>query len=87
MMGSPLARASDAPGRGFHWGTEAHHPVLPRGERVGVGSTGTLEQVLVGPSHSPDGTMNLFGALRRSMATTGYSDLKEFQRVEVTIRP
>jgi IMP dehydrogenase len=87
MMGSPLARASDAPGRGFHWGTEAHHPVLPRGERVGVGSTGTLEQVLVGPSHSPDGSMNLFGALRRAMATTGYSDLKEFQRVEVTIRP
>jgi IMP dehydrogenase len=87
MMGSPLARASDAPGRGYHWGTEAHHAVLPRGERVAVGSTGTLEQVLVGPSHSPDGSMNLFGALRRAMATTGYSDLKEFQRVAVTVRP
>jgi len=87
MMGSPLARASDAPGRGFHWGTEAHHAVLPRGERVAVGSTGTLEQVLVGPSQAPDGSMNLFGALRRAMATTGYSDLKEFQRVAVTIRP
>jgi IMP dehydrogenase len=87
MMGSPLARATDAPGRGYHWGTEAHHPVLPRGERVPVGTAGTLEEILVGPSQAPDGSMNLFGALRRAMATTGYSDLKEFQRVEVTIRP
>jgi IMP dehydrogenase len=85
MMGSPLARASDAPGRGFHWGVEAHHTLVPRGERVAVGTAGSLEQILVGPSQVPDGTMNLFGALRRAMATTGYSDLKEFQRVEVTV--
>jgi len=85
MMGSPLARAEEAPGRGFHWGVEAHHMVVPRGERVAMGTAGTLEQIIVGPSRVPDGTMNLFGALRRAMATTGYSDLKEFQRVEVTV--
>jgi len=86
MMGSPLARATEAPGRGFHWGVEAHHGVVPRGERVHVGTIAPLDQVLVGPSSAPDGSMNLFGALRRAMATTGYSDCKEFQRVEVTIR-
>jgi len=85
MIGSPLARASDAPGRGFHWGSEAHHLELPRGGRVDVGTVGTLEEVLVGPSRVPDGSMNFVGALRRAMATTGYSDLKEFQRVEVVI--
>lgn len=85
MLGSPLARAEQAPGRGWHWGTEAHHPEVPRGARVHVGTSGTLEEILLGPSHSSDGTMNLFGALRRAMATCGYSDLKEFQRVEVVI--
>ncbi len=85
MIGSPLARASDAPGRGFHWGSEAHHLELPRGTRVNVGVVGTLEEVLVGPSRVPDGSMNFVGALRRAMATTGYSDLKEFQRVEVMV--
>jgi len=85
MMGSPLARASEAPGGGWHWGSEVHHPQLPRGERVQVGTAGTLEEILLGPSRVPDGTMNLFGALRRAMATTGYSELKEFQRVEVTV--
>jgi len=85
MIGSPLARASDAPGRGFHWGSEAHHLELPRGGRVHVGTVGTLEEVLVGPSRVPDGSMNFVGALRRAMATTGYSDLKEFQRVEVVV--
>jgi IMP dehydrogenase len=86
MIGSPLARATEAPGRGYHWGTEASHAELPRGARVAVGTVGSLEQILMGPSTVPDGSMNLFGALRRSMATTGYSDLKEFQRVEVTAR-
>ncbi|PVG84718.1 GuaB3 family IMP dehydrogenase-related protein [Nocardioides gansuensis] len=85
MVGSPLARATDAPGRGFHWGGEAHHPDLPRGQRVEFGSVGTLEEILFGPSRVADGTMNLVGALRRSMATTGYTDLKEFQRVEVIV--
>jgi len=86
MMGSPLARAVNAPGAGWHWGSEAHHPELPRGERVYVGTVGTLQEILLGPSHTADGSMNLFGALRRAMATTGYSELKEFQRVEVVIQ-
>jgi len=85
MIGSPFARASDAPGRGFHWGAEAHHPELPRGERVQIGSVGTLEEILFGPSRVADGTMNLVGALRRAMATTGYTEVKEFQRIEVVV--
>ncbi|HLV56105.1 MAG TPA: GuaB3 family IMP dehydrogenase-related protein [Actinotalea caeni] len=87
MLGAALARAQEAPGRGWHWGPEAHHPQLPRGERVRVGTVGTLEQILLGPGSQADGTLNLIGALRRAMATTGYSDLKEFQRVEVVVSP
>lgn len=87
MLGTTLARASDAPGGGFHWGTEAYHSQLPRGRRVEVGQSGSLEEVLYGPATTVDGTANLVGALRRSMATTGYSDLKEFQRVEVVVAP
>lgn len=87
MMGSPLARASEAPGKGWHWGLEAHHLQLPRGNRVQVGTVGSLNEVLTGPSHTSDGSMNLFGALRKSMATCGYSDLKEFQRVEIVVQP
>ncbi|TYL45239.1 GuaB3 family IMP dehydrogenase-related protein [Nocardioides sp. BGMRC 2183] len=83
MVGSPFARATDAPGRGFHWGAEAHHADLPRGKRVQFEQVGTIEEILFGPSRVADGTMNLVGALRRSMATTGYTELKEFQRVEV----
>ncbi len=85
MVGSPFARATDAPGRGFHWGTEAHHPELPRGQRVQFDTVGTIEEILFGPSRVADGTMNLIGALKRSMATTGYTDCKEFQRVEVVV--
>ena len=85
MVGSPFARATDAPGRGFHWGGEAHHPDLPRGERVEFATVGTLQQILFGPSRVADGTMNLVGALKRSLATTGYLELKEFQRVEVVV--
>jgi IMP dehydrogenase len=85
MVGSPFARSSDAPGRGFHWGAESWHAELPRGERVEIGSIGTMEEILFGPSRVADGTMNLIGALRRSLATTGYTDLKEFQRVEVVV--
>jgi len=87
MVGSPLARAVEAPGHGSHWGIEATHPELPRGERVQLGTVGTLAEILHGPSRTADGTMNLVGALRRAMATTGYSDLKEFQRVEVVVTP
>ncbi len=87
MVGSPIAKATEAPGHGYHWGSEAHHPELPRGDRLKVGTIGTLEQILHGPSIVADGSMNLMGALRRTMATSGYSDLKEFQRVEVTVTP
>ncbi|BDZ59139.1 IMP dehydrogenase [Barrientosiimonas humi] len=87
MIGAALARASDAPGRGFHWGSEAHHHELPRGERVEVGTVGSLQEILLGPGRGADGTTNLIGALRRAMATTGYTDLKEFQRVEVVVAP
>ncbi|MFC8734361.1 GuaB3 family IMP dehydrogenase-related protein [Luteimicrobium sp. NPDC057192] len=87
MIGAALARAQEAPGAGWHWGSEAHHAQLPRGERVRVGTAGTLEEILFGPGRQADGTLNLVGALRRAMATTGYSDLKEFQRVEVVVSP
>lgn len=87
MVGAALARASEAPGQGYHWGPEAHHPDLPRGERVHVGTTGTLAEILFGPGSTADGTTNIMGALRRSMATTGYSELKEFQRVDVVVSP
>jgi IMP dehydrogenase len=87
MLGTALARATDAPGAGWHWGTEAYHNQLPRGNRMQVGQVSSLEGVLYGPAPVADGTANLVGALRRSMATTGYSDLKEFQRVEVVVAP
>ncbi|MGO1234868.1 MAG: GuaB3 family IMP dehydrogenase-related protein [Microbacterium gubbeenense] len=87
MLGVSLARATDAPGGGFHWGQEAHHATLPRGRRVAVDQAATLEEVLFGPATTADGTTNLLGALRKSMATTGYSDIKEFQRVDVVVSP
>jgi len=87
MIGSPLAGATEAPGRGFHWGMATFHPTLPRGARVEVGALGTLEEILIGPAYENDGRRNLFGALRVSMATTGYRDLKEFQKAEVMIAP
>lgn len=83
MLGAALARATDAPGRGFHWGSEAHHHDLPRGERVEVGAVGPLREILFGPGRSAGGQSNFVGALRRSMATTGYTDVKDFQRVGV----
>ncbi|WP_040157698.1 GuaB3 family IMP dehydrogenase-related protein [Nigerium massiliense] len=86
MVSTPLARAEEAPGHGHHWGPEAWHPRLPRGERATFGPVGTLEEIMFGPSHTPDGTMNLVGALRKSMATCGYTEVKEFQRVEVVVR-
>ncbi|MFM2320955.1 MAG: hypothetical protein RL612_102 [Actinomycetota bacterium] len=87
MLGSILARAEEAPGQGWHWGQEAFHEELPRGNKVQVGTAGSLKQILHGPSSSADGTTNVSGALRRAMATTGYSDLKEFQRVDVVVAP
>ena len=87
MIGSPLARAHEAPGRGFHWGMATFHPSLPRGARVQTVQNGTLEEILLGPAHENDGTFNLFGGLRTSMATCGYQDLAEFNRAEVMIAP
>ena len=87
MLGSPLARAKEAPGKGMHWGAEARHQTLPRGFRTNVGAVGTLEDIMFGPSHNADGTTNYIGALRRAMATTGYVDLKSFQRCPVTVAP
>lgn len=85
MLGTTLARAIEAPGRGYHWGAEAHHQNLLRGERVHVGTVASLEQILEGPSLDASGTTNLIGALRQAMAMTGYSDVKEFQRVSIAV--
>jgi IMP dehydrogenase len=87
MIGSPLARAHEAPGRGFHWGMATFHPTLPRGARVATVQNGTLEEILVGPARENDGTFNLMGGLRTSMATTGYQDIAEFNRAELMIAP
>ena len=87
MVGSPLASAYEAPGRGFHWGMATFHPTLPRGARVDAGRKASLAEILIGPAHENDGTLNLFGALRTSMATTGYETLKEFQKAEVMVAP
>jgi IMP dehydrogenase len=87
MLGSPLARAYEAPGRGYHWGMATFHPTLPRGARVFAGRSASLSEILVGPAHENDGSLNLFGALRTSMATTGYETLKEFQKAELMVAP
>jgi len=87
MMGAPIARALEAPGKGFHWGMATFHPELPRGARVEVGQVASLEEIVRGPAHENDGTLNLFGALRMSMATCGYATIKEFQRAEVMVAP
>jgi IMP dehydrogenase len=87
MIGSPLTRAYEAPGRGFHWGMATFHPTLPRGARVKTRQVASLEEILIGPAHENDGTFNLFGALQTSMATTGYANVKEFQKAELVIAP
>src|SRR5688572_29657632 len=87
MIGSPLARAYEAPGHGFHWGMATFHPDLPRGARVRTTQNGSLEQILLGPAHENDGTFNLMGALRTAMATTGYEDIPSFHRAELLVAP
>ncbi|MGF1458207.1 MAG: GuaB3 family IMP dehydrogenase-related protein [Leptolyngbyaceae cyanobacterium] len=87
MIGSPIARAQEAPGRGYHWGMATPSPVLPRGTRINVGSTGTLEQILRGPAQLDDGTHNLLGALQTSMGTLGAKNIQEMQQVEVVVAP
>jgi IMP dehydrogenase len=87
MIGSPLARAKEAPGRGFHWGMATFHSSLPRGARIATKQNATLEEILLGPAMENDGSFNLFGALRTSMATCGYADVPSFHRAEVMIAP
>src|SRR4051812_44998241 len=87
MIGSPLARAYEAPGHGFHWGMATFHPSLPRGARVQTVQNGSLEEIVVGPARENDGTFNLFGGLRTSMATCGYQDIAEFNRAELMVAP
>jgi IMP dehydrogenase len=87
MIGSPLAAAHEAPGRGYHWGMATFHPTLPRGARVRTGIRGTIEEILTGPARENDGRLNLCGALRTSMATCGYETVKEFQKAEVMVAP
>ena len=87
MIGSPLTRSFEAPGRGYHWGMATFHPTLPRGARVKTQQVASLREIMVGPAHENDGTFNLFGALATSMATTGYETIKEFQKAELVIAP
>lgn len=87
MIGSPVARAEEAPGRGYHWGMATFHPELPRGTRVKAGRRSPLKDILVGPAGENDGTLNLFGALRTSMATCGYENIKAFQKAELMVAP
>ncbi len=87
MLGSPLARAQEAPGRGTNWGMAAPSPTLPRGTRIKVGTAGTLERILFGPAHVTDGSENLVGALRQSMAALGAQTVREMQRVEMVYAP
>ena len=87
MIGSPIARATTAPGNGFHWGMATPSQILPRGTRIEVGSTGSLERILKGPALLDDGTHNLLGAIRTSMSTLGAKNIKEMQKVEIVIAP
>jgi IMP dehydrogenase len=87
MVGSPLARANEAPGHGYHWGMATFHPSLPRGARVKTDQVATLEEIVTGPARENDGTLNLMGALRTSMATTGYDTIQAFQKAEIMFAP
>ena len=87
MIGSPIARSQEAPGKGFHWGMATPSPVLPRGTRIKVGTTGSLRSILCGPAILDDGTHNLLGAIKTSMGTLGATDIKEMQKVEVVVAP
>jgi IMP dehydrogenase len=87
MVGAPLAAAHEAPGRGYHWSRAAHHPDLPRGLRVEVGSRAPLEEILFGPAHDASGSSNLLGALRSTMALCGYESLKELQKADLMVAP
>ncbi len=87
MIGSPIAKSSSAPGKGFHWGMATPSPILPRGTRIEVGSSGSLERIIKGPALLDDGTHNLLGAIRTSMSTLGAKNIKEMHNVEIVIAP
>jgi len=87
MVGSAFAKSEEAPGRGFHWGMATSHANLPRGTRIHVGTTGTLEQILFGPAKTDDGSQNLVGALKTSMGALGAADIKAMHDVEIIIAP
>ncbi|MDO8187498.1 GuaB3 family IMP dehydrogenase-related protein [Conexibacter sp. JD483] len=87
MLGSALAKAYEAPGRGYNWGMATFHPTLPRGTRVKTVQNGSIEDILLGPARENDGMFNLMGALRTSMATCGYRDIAEFNRAELMVAP
>jgi len=87
MLGTPLARAEEAPGRGVNWGMAAPSPVLPRGTRIKVGTSGSLERILFGPARVTDGSENLMGALRQSMAALGARTIRDMQGVEIVFAP
>lgn len=87
MIGSPIARADEAPGRGFHWGMATPSPILPRGTRIQVGNIGSIERILRGPAKLDDGTHNLLGCLKTSMGTLGARTIREMQNVEVVVAP
>ena len=87
MLGSIFAQAKEAPGLGYHWGMSHPHPALPRGTRIKVGTTGTLEQILFGPTSVTDGSQNLVGALRTAMGVCGASNIQEMHQVEMVIAP
>lgn len=87
MVGSPLAKAAEAPGHGNHWGMATFHPELPRGTRVRTKTIGTLREILLGPANENDGSLNLIGGLRNALATCGYESIQSFQKCEVMIAP
>ena len=87
MIGSAFARTKEAPGRGYHWGMATPHPNLPRGTRIYVGTTGTLEEILFGPAKLDDGSQNIMGAIATSMGNLGARNIKEFHKVEIIIAP
>ncbi|MGA2670485.1 MAG: GuaB3 family IMP dehydrogenase-related protein [Dehalococcoidia bacterium] len=87
MIGSPLAQATEAPGKGYHWGMSHSHPALPRGTRIKVGTTASLEQILFGPTSVTNGTQNLVGALRTGMGVCSARTIKEMHKVKMVIAP
>ena len=87
MLGNAFARAKEAPGRGYHWGMATPHPNLPRGTRIKVGTSGTLEEILLGPARTDDGTQNLVGALMTSMGNLGARNVEEMHKVEIIMAP